>query len=210
MNTANFANLLREIKNPQTSSLYEAFVETLRIFNFDVASTPNQQWVEAWLETSPATSIELTDQGIYVALTIREKILEKFTALLKERLDLNGFNHTTPPYSVKDKITALEIESWLELDMDWLLTLITTIYCNINGIDNKGINPQLNGLFSIYASSYNDRVTLSLKAIEYIECGILNANDLEEMLDFFGPFFILSFCEDEMLKQRTINAVGVA
>lgn len=208
MNTAVLQKLLRELKNPNTSSLYIAFKDKLSEFNFDKTKACNQQWLETWLETRPGSAIRLIDEGVYITLSIRETILEQLVLILEKRLSKTGSKPNENPSSTVELITQIEIERWFELELDWLLTLLSTIYCNENEIDNQSINPLMNGRFSIYAASYNDRVQLTTEAIEYMDRGTLNLSNIDKLLDYFGAFFLLTFCQDDMLKQRIINICG--
>lgn len=208
MNTAVLQKLLRELKNPNSSSLYIAFKDKLSEFKFDKTKACNQQWFEVWLETSPRNAIRLIDEGVYVTISIREAILEQLVLILEKRLSKTGSKSNENPSSTVELITQIEIERWFELELDWLLTLLSTIYCNENEIDNQSINPLMNGRFSIYAASYNDRVQLTTEAIEYMDRGTLNLSNIDKLLDYFGAFFLLTFCQDDMLKQRIINICG--
>ncbi|MBB1417390.1 hypothetical protein H5187_08885 [Pseudoalteromonas sp. SG44-1] len=208
MLTKKFTCLLKQLKQPHSSSLYIAYTDTLKQFDFDKQDATHQQWIEAWLESTPIKSIELTNQGIYVGITIREKILEKFAFILIDALKIE--NTATLPAAQNDieKITELEIEAWLEFDSDWMITLLTAMFCKNMGIDSNYLDPYLNGRLSIYADSFNERLSLATIAIEFIESGEIPISDYEKILDFFGAFFILAFCEDDVLKQRVLNTVG--
>lgn len=203
-----FTDLLKQLKEPKSSILYQSYVDILNQYDFNERDVVHQQWIEAWLETSPAKSIEKTNQGVYLSYTIRDKMLERFGSILIEALNLKSISSLPPANNQIEKITESEVQSWLELDSYWVLTLLTTIHCNIKGIESSYIDAYLNGRFSIYADSFNERLKITNKAIRYIESGELTASDFDDIFSFFGAFFILSFCDDEMLKQRTINAAS--
>ena len=208
MLTKKFTDLLKQLKHPHSSRLYMAYTDTLKQFDFDKRDAIHQQWIEAWLESTPIKSIELTNQGVYVGVTIREKILEKFAFILIDALKIE--NTATLPAAQNDieRITDLEIEAWLEYDSDWLVTLLTAIFCKNMGIVSNYIDPNLNGRFSFYADAFNERLSLATRAIEFIDSGEMPISDYEKILDFFGAFFILVFCEDDVLKQRVLNMIG--
>ncbi|WP_076922810.1 hypothetical protein [Pseudoalteromonas sp. SK20] len=206
MITRKFSNLLKELQDIESSRLYSKFVTTLEAQGIQSKQAPHHQWVEVWLESSSPNSIFLTDQGVYTASTVREIVFAELCKELFGALNIEYTDNLTPAVNDRDLATEIEIARWLEFDADWVIELLTALFCNEQGIKSDYLETNLNGRFSVMADSFNERLRMAKLGINIIETGEINSADFDAVFNYFGGLFILSFCDNEIIKHKTLTA----